>query len=102
MKYQPLARDILSHVGGKENIISLVHCATRLRFRLKDHHQADVEGLRQHPDIIMVVESGGQFQVVIGNHVHEVWLAVCDEAGLTDETHDHSDDKAEKGHFLAA
>ncbi|NQS85425.1 PTS beta-glucoside transporter subunit IIABC [Pantoea allii] len=100
MKYQPLARDILSHVGGKENIISLVHCATRLRFRLKDHHQADVEGLKQNPDIIMVVESGGQFQVVIGNHVHEVWLAVCDEAGLTDETHDHSDDKAEKGHFF--
>ncbi|PWK10409.1 phosphotransferase system EIIB protein [Pantoea ananatis] len=33
MEYQPLARDILSHVGGKENIISLVHCATRLRFR---------------------------------------------------------------------
>ncbi len=33
MKYQPLARDILSHVGGKENIVSLVHCATRLRFR---------------------------------------------------------------------
>lgn len=33
MKYQPLVRDILSHVGGKENIVSLVHCATRLRFR---------------------------------------------------------------------
>ena len=71
-----LAQDILNRVGGKENIVSLVHCATRLRFKLKDNGKADAEGLKANPGVIMVVESGGQFQVVIGNHVHDVWLAV--------------------------
>ncbi len=76
MEYQALATDILGHVGGKENIVSLVHCATRLRFKLKDNQKADAEGLKKNPGVIMVVESGGQFQVVIGNHVHDVWQAV--------------------------
>ena len=70
MEYQALAKDILGHVGGKENIVSLVHCATRLRFKLKENQRADAEGLKKNPGVIMVVESGGQFQVVIGNHVH--------------------------------
>ena len=85
MEYHTLAQDILSHIGGRENIVSLVHCATRLRFKLKDNHKADAEGLMKNPDVIMVVESGGQFQVVIGNHVHDVWQAVRSEAGLADE-----------------
>lgn len=86
MEYQALAKEILSHVGGKENITSLVHCATRLRFKLKEMKKADAEGLKANPGVIMVVESGGQFQVVIGNHVHDVWQAVRNEAGLTDDT----------------
>lgn len=86
MEYKALAQDILSRVGGKENIVSLVHCATRLRFKLKDSKKADAEGLKANPGVIMVVESGGQFQVVIGNHVHDVWLAVRSEAGLTDDS----------------
>ncbi len=86
MEYQALAKAILSHVGGKANISSLVHCATRLRFKLKDIRKADAEGLKTNPGVIMVVESGGQFQVVIGNHVNAVWQAVRQEAGLTDET----------------
>ncbi|MEN4713034.1 PTS beta-glucoside transporter subunit IIABC [Pantoea agglomerans] len=85
MEYHTLAQDILSHIGGRENIVSLVHCATRLRFKLKDNHKADAEGLKKNPGVIMVVESGGQFQVVIGNHVQDVWQAVRSEAGLADE-----------------
>ena len=85
MEYHTLAQDILSHIGGRENIVTLVHCATRLRFKLKDNHKADAEGLKKNPGVIMVVESGGQFQVVIGNHVHDVWQAVRSEAGLADE-----------------
>ncbi|MEQ4514668.1 MAG: PTS beta-glucoside transporter subunit IIABC [Pantoea agglomerans] len=85
MEYHTLAQDILSHIGGRENIVSLVHCATRLRFKLKDNHKADAEGLKKNPDVIMVVESGGQFQVVIGNQVHDVWQAVRSEAELADE-----------------
>ncbi|WP_342324422.1 PTS beta-glucoside transporter subunit IIABC [Kosakonia sp. BYX6] len=95
MEYQTLAKAILSHVGGKENIGSLVHCATRLRFKLKEMKKADATGLKNQPGVIMVVESGGQFQVVIGNHVNDVWKAVCKEAGFTDDTPQAaSDDKS--------
>ena len=86
MEYKALAQDILSHVGGKENIVSLVHCATRLRFKLKESGKADAEALKKNPGVIMVVESGGQFQVVIGNHVHDVWQAVRYEAGINDDS----------------
>ena len=86
MGYQQLAKDILSHVGGRENISGLVYCATRLRFNLADSQKADREGLKAKPGILTVVESGGQFQVVIGNHVQEVYHAVCQEAGLNDES----------------
>jgi PTS system beta-glucosides-specific IIC component len=101
MEYQALAKDILGHVGGKENIVSLVHCATRLRFKLKENQRADAEGLKKNPGVIMVVESGGQFQVVIGNHVHDVWQAVRNEAGLTDDA-PVVEEKGEKGTCWAA
>ncbi|ERT13644.1 PTS transporter subunit EIIB [Photorhabdus temperata] len=69
MRYESLADQIVSTIGGKENISSLVHCATRLRFKLKDRSLADSELLKQTAGIITVVESGGQYQVVIGSHV---------------------------------
>lgn len=99
MEYKALAQDILNRVGGKENIVSLVHCATRLRFKLKDNGKADAEGLKANPGVIMVVESGGQFQVVIGNHVHDVWQAVRQEAGLSDDS-EPTAESAEKGSLL--
>ena len=99
MEYQALAKDILGHVGGKENIVSLVHCATRLRFKMKENQRADAEGLKKNPGVIMVVESGGQFQVVIGNHVHDVWQAVRNEAGLTDDA-PAVEEKGEKGNLM--
>ena len=71
-----LAQRIVAGVGGKDNIISLMHCATRLRFKLKHHGKAQAEALKNTPGIIMVVESGGQFQVVIGNHVADVFNAI--------------------------
>ncbi|HDH1518424.1 TPA: PTS beta-glucoside transporter subunit IIABC [Klebsiella quasipneumoniae subsp. similipneumoniae] len=99
MEYKALAQDILNRVGGKENIVSLVHCATRLRFKLKDNGKADAEGLKANPGVIMVVESGGQFQVVIGNHVHDVWQAVRQEAGLSDDS-EPTAERFEKGSLL--
>ncbi|WP_337029965.1 PTS beta-glucoside transporter subunit IIABC [Pantoea agglomerans] len=101
MEYHTLAQDILSHIGGRENIVSLVHCATRLRFKLKDNHKADAEGLKKNPGIIMVVESGGQFQVVIGNHVHDVWQAVRSEAGLADEISATTEEDAVAGNLFS-
>nr|EKW8537952.1 PTS beta-glucoside transporter subunit IIABC [Klebsiella aerogenes] len=101
MEYKALAQDILHRVGGKENIVSLVHCATRLRFKLKDNAKADAEGLKANPGVIMVVESGGQFQVVIGNHVHDVWLAVRQQAGLSDDSEPAPQEKAAKSSVLS-
>ncbi|MGJ5708512.1 PTS transporter subunit EIIB, partial [Staphylococcus equorum] len=72
MKYEGLAKDIVDKVGGVENINSLTHCITRLRFKLKDEEQADTEYLKNNEEIVTVMQSGGQYQVVIGNHVSDV------------------------------
>ncbi|MFW5387220.1 PTS beta-glucoside transporter subunit IIABC [Yersinia sp. 2542 StPb PI] len=84
MQYTTVASEILAGVGGQSNINSVVHCATRLRFKLKDMARADAKALKDNPGVIMVVESGGQFQVVIGNHVSEVYQALVNQAGLAD------------------
>jgi PTS system beta-glucosides-specific IIC component len=85
MKYQELASEILAGVGGRDNVKSLVHCATRLRFKLQEHRLADAEALKKNPGVIMVVESGGQFQVVVGNHVGEVYNALNAQLGAGEE-----------------
>ena len=69
--YNQLGKDILTGVGGESNVSSVVHCATRMRFRLKDRDKAAREQIEKLPGVITVVESGGQFQVVIGNNVPE-------------------------------
>ncbi|MEB7887309.1 PTS beta-glucoside transporter subunit IIABC [Serratia fonticola] len=85
MKYQELASEILAGVGGRDNVKSLVHCATRLRFKLQEQSKADAEALKKNPGVIMVVESGGQFQVVVGNHVGEVYNALNAQLGAGEE-----------------
>lgn len=90
MKYKTLAGEILESVGGRSNVNSVVHCATRLRFKLKNHDKADVEALKNNPGVIMVVESGGQFQVVVGNHVSEVYQDLIDVSGISDNPGDSS------------
>lgn len=81
--YDELAKDIVSHIGGKENVVDVRHCMTRLRFRLKDNSVADTNYLKQREGIVTVVESGGQYQVVIGNHVPDVYQAVLQTSGIT-------------------
>lgn len=80
--YDELAQDILDHVGGKDNVVSLVHCITRLRFKLKDESKADTDYLKQRDGVVTVMKSGGQYQVVIGNEVAEVYDAVIRVGGL--------------------
>ncbi|WP_261894457.1 PTS transporter subunit EIIC [Vibrio porteresiae] len=81
MAYEQLAKEILGGVGGKANVQSLVHCATRLRFKLNSIEKADKEQVKALDGVIAAVESGGQFQVVIGNHVGQVFQAVQAEMG---------------------
>ncbi|HEL2441559.1 TPA: PTS glucose transporter subunit IIA [Streptococcus suis] len=80
--YSELAKDIVAHVGGKENISSLKHCVTRLRFGLKDESKADTDYLKARDGVVTVVQAGGQYQVVIGNHVPDVYAAVQKVAGI--------------------
>lgn len=83
-KYQKLAEDIVSNVGGRENVISLTHCITRLRFKLKDESAAKDEVLKNMDGVVTVMKSGGQYQVVIGNHVPEVYADVLPLIGGED------------------
>ncbi|WP_208560048.1 beta-glucoside-specific PTS transporter subunit IIABC [Marinilactibacillus kalidii] len=73
MKYEELVKTIVNNVGGKENINSVTHCVTRLRFKLKDESKANTDTLKNTDGVITVMQSGGQYQVVIGNHVPDVY-----------------------------
>lgn len=73
MDNQQLAKTILRAVGGEKNIISFTHCATRLRFNLKDAQSADTEKLKSTAGIMGVVNKGGQYQVIIGSDVPNVY-----------------------------
>lgn len=75
-KYDGLARIIIQNVGGKSNITSLTHCVTRLRFKLKDESKANTEILKDTDGVVTVIQSGGQYMVVIGNHVPDVYKSV--------------------------
>lgn len=77
MKYKELVENIVTNIGGKENIISVAHCVTRLRFKLKDEEKTNTEVLKKMDGVVTVVRSGGQYQVVIGNHVPEVFKVLC-------------------------
>lgn len=83
--YDALATTIIENVGGKENVNSLIHCITRLRFNLKDEGQAHDEVLQDTPGVIDVIHSAGQYQVVIGNEVTTVFDAVMKQLGPLDD-----------------
>ena len=74
--YAKTAAGVLAGVGGEDNVSSLVHCATRLRFVLKDESKADAAAVKATPGVITVAQAGGQYQVVIGNDVPEVFAEI--------------------------
>lgn len=84
-KYDGLARIIIQNVGGKSNVVSLTHCITRLRFKLKDESKANTEVLKATDGIVTVLQSGGQYQIVIGNHVPDVYAVVNQIGGFGGE-----------------
>ena len=90
--YTSLAKKIVENVGGENNVISLVHCATRLRFKLIDESKVNMDVLNQTEGVITVMKAGGQVQVVIGNKVDTVYDAVLSctniNAGNTEEMED--------------
>lgn len=96
--HEELAKEIVKQIGGKENVISLTHCITRLRFKLKDDSIANDEVLKNMDGIVTVMKSGGQYQVVIGNQVAEVYAHVIKMLDLGETASDDSSEK--KGGIL--
>lgn len=88
--YKNLAETIVSDLGGLENIDQVIHCATRLRFQLKDAKKAETEEIKKIPGVLGVQNSGGQYQVLIGTDVGEVFDEVV-KAGVADGGTDFSD-----------
>ena len=95
-KYEKLAQDIVVNVGGKENVSGLVHCITRLRFTLKDESMAQDETLKNMDGVITVMKSSGQYQVIIGNHVPEVFEDVCKILDLENNSGESEPPKKQK------
>lgn len=83
-KYEELAKSVIAEVGGPENISSVTHCITRLRFTLKDEAKANEEAIKKLKEVVTIVHAGGQFQVVIGNKVNLVYADVVEALGIQD------------------
>ena len=97
MDHAKLAADIIEKVGGKDNVTNLGHCATRLRFNLKDTTLAQTDVLKKTPGVVGAVEHGGQYQVIIGNEVNEVCAEYLKLLDLTaPQTETCEDDTAEE------
>lgn len=78
-QYTKLAESIIKYVGGSNNVQDLIHCVTRLRFTLIDKNKVEKEKLDNLDGVITSLSSGGQFQVVIGNQVADVYSSVIDQ-----------------------
>ncbi len=84
MNFENQSIDIIKYIGGEENIIGLTHCATRLRFTLKDDGIADIEKIKTIKGVLGVAKNGGQFQIIIGNEVPKAYAAINSKLHISD------------------
>lgn len=82
MNYKQLAENVIKLVGGEENISSLTHCATRLRFNLKDESKADTKALKETKGVMGAISNAGQYQVIIGSDVGSVYKEIMNITNL--------------------
>lgn len=85
MKYEAMNQSIIKGVGGPGNVKSVVHCATRLRFVLNDESKADDDAVKNIPGILQLVKKAGQYQLVIGNNVEDVYNELADMLDLDNQ-----------------
>lgn len=97
-KYEDFAAFIIENVGGKENVNTVTHCITRVRFKLKDEGKANTETLEADPRVVKVMQANGQYQVVVGNDkVESVYDDVLKVGGFADGgAVDEEEDEGEK------
>ena len=84
MDYKKMAEEILPLVGGKQNVMSLMHCATRLRFTLKDGALFKPDDLKKVKGVMGAMFTGGQYQIIIGTDVNHVYNALASLTGIQD------------------
>jgi beta-glucoside PTS system EIICBA component len=92
--YEDLAREIIANVGGASNISGLYHCVTRLRFSLKDDSKANTATIEKMKGVLSVVIGNGQYQIVIGNAVTDVFDTILKLYPIKNEQ--QTERKAEK------
>lgn len=90
MSYEQLGKDIIQSVGGEKNINNVIHCATRLRFTLNDEQKVDKEKLDKMEGIIGAVSKGGQFQVIVGTHVADVYKEISKSISPSNNSGDNT------------
>ena len=99
INYTKSAKEIIKAVGGDENINSLTHCATRLRFILNDDKIVNKDEVNKIEGVITTMEAGGQFQVVIGNHVKDVYELIMQDIKVDDSKASNPNNKNKVGVF---
>ncbi|MCH4169066.1 MAG: beta-glucoside-specific PTS transporter subunit IIABC [Streptococcaceae bacterium] len=94
--YKKLAKDVIDGIGGKENIISVTNCMTRLRFKLKDEAKVNEDLLKSTPGVQGIAQKGGQFQVIIGTDVINVTEEIAKYGNFTNSSEIEEISKDEK------
>jgi len=92
-KFNELAQSILENIGGNENISNMTHCMTRLRFNLKDQSKINEDNLKATTGVLGVVQSGGQYQIIIGQTVNKVYSVLLDLTGRAQEQEETEESK---------
>lgn len=97
MNHNKVANEIINHIGGKENVISVFHCITRLRFSLKDESLADDSAIESIDGVMNVIKKNGQYQVVIGPEVDAVFNEVENICDLKSKNEEEPEKKEKQG-----
>lgn len=101
MNHKQTAKEVLELVGGEKNVKQVTHCMTRLRFNLYDESKADKEKLQSTDGVMGVNQSGGQYHVIIGNDVSNVYQAMIADSGLSSDVKSGGTEEASKQNVIS-
>ncbi|MDK8541775.1 MAG: PTS transporter subunit EIIB, partial [Enterococcus faecalis] len=88
MKYETFLKELIVLVGGPENIDSVAHCVTRLRFQLKDRSKAQTAEIQEMKQVIDVIDNNVAYQVVVGTQVKDIYQELLPMLGIGETTTD--------------
>ena len=83
--YAAISKKIVENIGGVENIASVTHCMTRLRFVVKDEGKINDAAVKATDGVMGVVNQGGQYQIIIGQAVNDAYRLICEKNGFAVE-----------------